>query len=366
LKTSWLAAAGVTLVLALWMASGLLRGENDTDEVSAEATDEELMRVEVIVAEPTLAQRTVEVRGTVAAVRRVELRAETAGRVLELPVERGRRVVTGAPLVRLDTGVRSASLNAARARSTSARAEQTAAESLSRRGLQAQLQTDQARASASLAQAEVDRLQREIDDATVRAPFGARVERLPVELGQLVERGDPVALLVDDSGFEVHARVAQQSVHRLEPGQPVTITLLDGESLTGVLSWIGSVADTATRSFPIEARIAPPHDALADGISATVAIAVERVEALYLSPSTLSLDTDGALGVKVLDDEDRVRFVPVELLRTSLDGAWATGIAPGSRVITLGQGFVGAGERVLPTVAGAAPATPAAAAAIPE
>ena len=349
MKTSWLAAAGVTLVLVLWMASGLLRDENGVDDASAGTAEDGLVRVEVIVAEPTLEQRTAELRGTVAAVRRVELRAEIAGRVLELPVERGRRVVTDAPLVRLDTGVRSAALSAARARFDSARAEQAAAESLSRRGLQAQLQTDRARASASLARAELDRLQREIDDATVRAPFAARVERLPLELGQLVERGDPVAMLVDDSGFEVHAQVAQQSVHRLEPGQPVTITLLDGRSLTGTLSWIGAVADTATRSFPIEARIDSPHGALADGISATVSIAVERVEALYLSPSTLSLDTDGALGVKVLDDEDRVRFVPVELLRTSLDGAWATGIAPGSRVITLGQGFVGKGERVLPT-----------------
>ena len=37
------------------------------------------------------------------------------------------------------------------------------------------------------------------------------------------------------------------------------------------------------------------------------------------------------------------------MLRTSLEGAWVTGVPAGARVVTLGQGFVGEGERVTPT-----------------
>jgi len=344
------------------MASGQWRDDDAADRPTA--TDEPSpLRVEVIVAASEPRQRTVVLRGEIAAARTVELRAETAGRVLDLPTVRGSRVDAGAPLARLDTGVRRALLAAARARLASAEAEREAAESLSRRGLQAQLQTEQAQAEASLAQAELDRWQREISDATVRAPFAGLVERLPLELGQLVERGDPVATLVDDSAFDAIAHAAQRVAPDLRAGQPVAITLLDGTALDATLSWVSSVADAATRSFAIEARIDRPASAigrgsgnvsghaLAAGVSATMTIPVEDVQALYLSPSTLTLDGEGALGVKVLEADDRARFLPVELLSTSLDGAWVTGIPDGTRIITLGQGFVADGERVTPAEA---------------
>jgi len=358
MKTSWIAAAGVALALALWMASGLMRGEGNASETSGEAQEVDTgnasadddpppMRVEIMIARPEPEQRSIVLRGQVAATRMVELRAETAGRVAELFVTRGERIEAGEPLIRLDAGVREALLAGARAQLASAQAEQTAAESLGRRGLQSQLQTEQALAAASLASAEVDRLERDLENTTVRAPFAGIVERLPLEIGQLLERGDPAATLVDDSAFEVTARAAQQIAAELVPGQPVDVTLITGEKLNGQLTWISSVADAATRSFEIEARIDNPNAALAAGVSASLTIAVERVEAVFLSPSTLTLGENGDLGVKILDDDDRVVFLPVAVLRTSLDGAWVTGIDMDTRVVTLGQGFVGAGERVL-------------------
>lgn len=355
MKTSWLAAAGVALALSLWMASGLLQGDGtatDTasDESAAagrEAEDSsELMRVEIMIAEPEPEQRTIVLRGQVAADRVVELRAATSGHVAELLVSRGDRVKADQPLARLDAGAREALLAGARAQLASAQAEQTAAESLGRRGLQSQLQTEQALAATSLASAEVDRLERDLDDTTLRAPFAGLVERLPLEVGQLLERGDPAATLVDDSAFDVTAHAAQQVAAELVVGQPVEVTLITGETLSGELTWISSLADAATRSFEIEARIDNPHAALAAGVSASLSIPVERVEAVFLSPSTLTLGEDGDLGVKMLDAEDRIEFLPVTVLRTSLDGAWVTGIDAATRVVTLGQGFVGVGERV--------------------
>jgi len=354
---SWQAAALVTLVLALWMASGLLRDEAAVEpNASATAADEpQPPLVEVVLAASEPRQRTVVLRGEIGALRTVELRAETSGRVLDLPVTRGERVAAGAPLARLDTGVRPALLAAAQARLTSAEAERTAAQSLSRRGLQAQLQTDQALAEASLAQAELDRLQREIADATVRAPFDALLERLPLEIGQLVERGDPVAMLVDDSAFEATANASQRIAQDLAVGQPVALELLDGRTLSGTLSWISAMADTATRSFAIEARLDASAEPLAAGVSATLTVPVQTVQAMYLSPSTLTLNGNGVLGIKALDADERARFVPIELLSTSLDGAWVTGIADGTRIITLGQGFVAEGERVRPSLVQAQP-----------
>ena len=369
MKTSWLAAAGVTIALAAWMASGLLRGDDADGDGDGGADDPVAIaggdapgpapvRVEVTVAEPAPERRTVTLRGELAAARTLTLRARTAGPVAELPVARGMRVEADAPLVRLDAGTRGARLAAARAQLASAVAEREAAESLGRSGLQSRLRAEQAIAAASLARAEVDRLEEDLDDTVIRAPFAGLVEALPVELGALVERGEPVATLVDDSAFDVAARAAQQVAARLEPGRRVEVALITGETLRGTLAWVASVADPATRSFEIEARIENPGTALAAGVSATLTVPLETVEALFLSPSTLTLGEGGELGVKALDAEDRVVFRPVELLSTSLDGAWVTGIESGERIVTLGQGFVGVGERVLPSPASEPPPVP--------
>lgn len=358
MKTSWLAAAGVTLLLVLWMASGLLGDDESGSEgtlsgSSAETTDAtqgseaRTMRVDVMVAEPVQEQRSLVLRGEITAARIVSLRAETAGRVTELPVERGTRVVAGSSLAQLDPGVRSALLESARAQLSSARAEQRAAESLGSRGMQSQLQTEQAAAAAKLASSEVDRLELDLANTQILAPFDGVVEQLPLEIGQLVERGDTVATLVDDSSFKVTARAAQKVAAELKAGQPVTVTLITGQELQAELSWVSSVADAATRSFEVEAVIDNPGVLLSTGVSATLGVPVERVEAIFLSPSTFTLSEDGDLGVKIVDENERVAFLPVTVLRTSLDGAWVSGIEAGARIITLGQGFVSPGEQVI-------------------
>lgn len=348
MKSSWLAAAGVTLVLVLWMASGLLRGNDESGDTAAdEPGAAALMRVEVLRAEPQFEQRSIELRGEVAAARVVNVRAETSGRVIELAATRGARVQAADVLGQLDLGTREALLRGARAQLASAEAELSAAESLGRRGLQSQLQSDQARAAAQMAQAEVDRLSRDLAQTQLLAPIAGVIEALPIEVGQLVERGDPIATLVDDSAFKVTARAAQQIAMEIQPGQPATVTLITGEELRGEVSWVSSMADAATRSFAIEARIDNPNGAIAAGASASLTIPIEEVEAVFLSPSALALSESGDLGVKVLDADDRVEFLPVSVLRTSLDGAWVTGIAAGTRIVTLGQGFVRVGEQVI-------------------
>ena len=350
MKTSWLAAAGVALALALWMASGLLGDDDAPDGAAAgasEGDERSPMRVEVLRAEPAPERRTVTLRGQLEAVRTVTVRAETSGTVEALPVARGGRVAAGAPLARLDAGTREAELAGARAQLASAVAEREAAESLGRRGLQSQMASEQAVATESVARAEVERLERDLGNTRVRAPFAALLESLPVEIGQLVERGEPIATLVDDSAFVVTARAAQQNVRELEPGQAAEVTTIDGETYPATLAWVSSVADAGTRSFAVEARVESGAGPLASGVSATLVVPVEEVEAVFLSPSTFTLGEAGELGVKVLDEEERVRFLPVSLLRTSLEGAWVTGVPTGTRIVTLGQGFVGEGERVI-------------------
>lgn len=349
MKSSLMAAATLVVLLALWMLSGLLdsdAGESDTGQSGY--TESAAMSVEVVTAQSSLMAREVELQGQLEPAQHLFLKARTSGVVEQILVQKGARVGAGEEIVQLDRGGRLNTLAEAQAAVRIARSEKEAAEALRAQRLQSQVQLEQSEAALQSAMAQLAAVQLDISYTTIKAPFAAVVNDIPPDAGALIERGDVVVELVDDSMFQVTARAAQQVLSELKVGQPVSVSLITGESLSGTLSYISSVADPNSRTFLVEAMVNNPDKEIAAGVSASLNIPVEEVQATFVSPSTLSLDTDGKLGVKGLDDEDRVVFLPITLISTTLDGAWVTGIPDGQRIITLGQGFVNEGERVRP------------------
>jgi len=153
---------------------------------------------------------------------------------------------------------------------------------------------------------------------------------------------------VDDSVLKAVGRVSQQSAGQLQLGQAVTLRLLDGREAEGKLTFISRLGDADTHSFRVEAEIPNPQGAISSGVSAELRIAVGREAAHFLSPAVLSLDDAGQVGVKSVQDDGSVRFDPIELVRTEAEGIWVSGLPGEARVISQGQGFVNAGEAVIP------------------
>lgn len=361
MKSSYVAAGVVVVALVLWMGSGLLGSrENDGDQSAANSTEPSVMKVEVVDIELLPMAREIILQGQLEAHRQLLVRAKTSGTVDTLEIIKGERVAAGASLVTLDLNSRETSLSEAHANVKTAQSEQQAAQTLRKQGLQSQVQLEQAEARLEAARAALARIELDISYTEITAPFAGVINSLPVEVGDLIERGGIVAELVDDSSFRVTAQAAQQTIAELKPGQKVTVRLITGQVLPGTLTFIASVADSATRSFTVEAEVANPAAAIAAGVSASLVVPVEQVEAAFITPSALALGDAGELGVKIVDTGNKVVFVPIELVSTTLDGAWVTGIADASRVITLGQGFVNIGDVVDPQTS--TPATPRSAA----
>lgn len=306
------------------------------------------MTVEVKTVNAESMDREVSLQGQLEPVQHLFLRAQTSGTVTQILVNKGSRVDQGTALVQLDQGGRKNALAEAQARVKTARSEQKAARSLRKQRLQSQLQLEQAEASLEAALAQLANVELDLDYTTLLAPFNSIVNDLPIDHGALIERGDVVAELLDDSAFDVSAQASQQVLSSLRIGQTVSVELITGEVLAGTLTYISSIADAQTRSFRIEARVNNQQGSTAAGVSATLNIPVEKIEAVFITPSAISLGDDGELGVKAIDENNTVIFLPISLVSTSLDGAWVSGIPDGSRLITLGQGFVSTGETVTP------------------
>jgi len=343
-KTSWLAAGVVVILLTLWMVSGLFKGEDSADTYQENTS--QLMSVQVQTMNVELMDREISLRGQLVPAQHLLLRAQTSGALQRFLVNKGDRVRQGQAIAELDVGGRTNTLAEAQARVNSARSEQEAAVALRRQRLQSQLQLEQSEAALEAALALLAAVELDISNTTITAPFSGIVNDLPVDIGSLVERGHVVAELIDDSAFDVSAQASQQSLSQLKVGQNVSVELITGETLSGRLMYISSIADPDSRSFDVEARVRNPSGTIAAGVSASLHIPVEQVEATFISPSALSLGDNGELGVKSVDAEDRVQFLPIKMVSTSLDGAWVSGIPANTDVITRGQGFVNVGETV--------------------
>ncbi|MEZ5559037.1 MAG: hypothetical protein R3E86_10940 [Pseudomonadales bacterium] len=94
------------------------------------------------------------------------------------------------------------------------------------------------------------------------------------------------------------------------------------------------------------AQVPNPDYALRSGITAELQIAVHEVMAQKVSPALFALDDAGQIGVRVVNDANRVEYYPVQILRDDVDGVWVTGLPDPATLITVGQGWWWRGREV--------------------
>ena len=349
MKTSNHIAIGSVIALVLWIASGyVISGSSATSATAAQQERESLMKVRVKTFTTASVTSLVFVQGQLEPWRSVTLRAETSGTVDEINVDRGTRVVQGEMLTHISMDDREVRLARAEAQVAQSKADLEAAESLFKKKMQSENSVRAARANVAVTKAELAAIKLDIERTSVRAPFDCVVEDRPVELGVLLERGDSVISVVDDTRLKATAQVPQQSVGNLNTGQQVNVTLITGEQVDGTLTFISRLADEGTRSYRIEVEVPNTKLELVSGLSAVLEIPTGESDGHFLSPSLLILHDDGRLGVMAVDESNHANFYPVSLIRSEDGGVWVSGLPAQIRLITFGQGFIQAGEQVIP------------------
>jgi multidrug efflux system membrane fusion protein len=143
----------------------------------------------------------------------------------------------------------------------------------------------------------------------------------------------------------VRGELAEKEVAQVALGMGASARLANGAVLEGRISYISAAASSETRSFTVEME-APNGQGAPAGITAEIKVPLEEVSAHKLSPALLTLNDAGVMGVKGVNDSGVVEFHEVELLRADSEGMWLAGLPSRLRLITTGQGFVRAGDRV--------------------
>jgi multidrug efflux system membrane fusion protein len=355
---SGLMAIGVALAVILWMLSGL--GRDDASTASGNASeprtasrssadsDARRPRVTVEQSRARVVTREIAVSARTEPNRRVEVRAETDGRIVALGVERGRAVSANEGIVRLDLRDRNARLEQARALIAQRELEHQAALRLQDRQLVSEVQTAEANANLVRARADLEQIELDLAYTNVRAPFDAVLDDRFVEIGDYVSSGDSIARLVDTEPLIVEGEVSEREVMSIEIGGSGTAKLINGQHVDGRIRYLAPVADTKTRTIRVELAVPNSGGNLRAGMSAEMILDAEEITAHSLSPALLTLDDTGVVGVKSVDADGVVAFHPVEIVSSSSEGVLVTGLPKELQIITVGQGFVTPGQRVDP------------------
>ena len=345
---SWLISAGITIAIALWLASGHIGGGTKTYDLDGTPDLAETPQASVRVRQQNAEEvtRSIIVNGRTAPARVVDLNAETDGRVTSIGVERGDRFDAGDVIVRLDQRDRRARLAQAEATVKQRELEFEARAKLKGDSYVSEAQLQEADALLETAKAELTRARLDLDYMVIRAPFDGALQDREVEIGDFVKLGDPVATIVDDRTLIVRASIAEYEAHFVRKGGAGSARLADGQKVKGTIRYIAPVADEATRTFNVELEIDNTDGSLRAGMTAELMIPAETIYAQKISPSLLTLDDDGNLGIKIVNDSGIVEFHAADIAMSSSEGVWIAGLPHSANIITVGQGFVNEGAPV--------------------
>lgn len=330
-------------------------------------------------------------RGQTAAARKVELRSESSGQVISAPLRKGKYVVKDTVMCELDPGTLEATLAEAQASLAEAEAARPeaqarvveakamlreaeinarAASELSKNGFASETQVANAEAAIESARASVEAasggqssaearilsakasiasVEKEIDRLTIEAPFDGIIEDDTAELGSLMQPGSLCGTVIQLDPIKVVGFVPETEVNRIDLGAKAGARLTTGQQVVGIVTFLSRSADETTRTFRVEIDVPNADLNIREGQTAEVAISAPGEMAHLLPQSSLTLNDEGDLGVRVVDSGDVARFMPVSVLRDTVDGIWVSGLPQTVSVIVVGQEYVVDGVAVAPT-----------------
>jgi multidrug efflux system membrane fusion protein len=354
---STLIALIIAAAAAAWIGSGYLGGNwnlsGSPDGIEAaranaapKAETPTRVRVKQSVATEYIAS--IEASGQTEAARSVEIRAETEGRVVEINAREGAMVNEGDVLIRLDHAERDAEIDRAKARLRQRRIEFNAASKLASEGFQSQTRRAEAEADLEAARADLKVYEIDLARTEIAAPFSGVLDTRPVEIGDFVQRGDPVATIVEIDPLLVVSQIAENNIAQIQVGMPVTARLARGPDYAGVIVYKSAIANEQTRTFKVEAELSNADRRIAQGMTAEMRIDLPAVQAHLVPPSIFQLDQDGRVGLMIVDDRDVARFLRVDIIGSNAEGAFVTGLPDTARIVMVGQQLIEDGETVVP------------------
>lgn len=253
--------------------------------------------------------------GTVEAVNRATVSAQTSGRVAEILYDVDDFVEAGAVIMRFtDTEQRAALDNAQAAlREAEARHEEASSEhervaSMFANGTVAKARHDQARANLAAATARLEAARastaaadEQLAYTVIRAPYAGIVSERHVEVGELVRPGEPLMSGLSLQDLRVAVDVPQSMIEPIRQIARARVYVGDAP-IAGARLTFFPIADPSTNTFRVRVDLPPGSATLYPGMFVKVGFVIGETERL-LVPSAAVVHRSELTAVYVVTDD---------------------------------------------------------------
>lgn len=295
--------------------------------------------------------------GSLEAVQGVDITAEITGKIIEIAVEDGAEVETEQVVARLDADSLSAELRGARAEASLAEIQRDRQQRLRESNAVSQSDYDQARSRLEQARAQVDDIAAQLEQKTIKAPFGGRLGIIEVDVGQYLRPGDPIVTLQTLDPISVDFTVPQQELARIDVGMPVVVRAdaFKEQAFRGRITAVSPKVNQQTRNVAVRGRLSNAEGRLRPGMFVDVAVELPRQDDVLTLPQTAITynpygDSVFLINETAGDDGEPELTVERKFIRTGDTRGDQVqilqGVTEGERVVTSGQLKLRNGSRV--------------------
>lgn len=280
----------------------------------------------------------IEALGTLRANESVTLTATVSDTVAAIHFEDGDRVEAGRVLVELNRSEEEALLEEARVTAAEAKRQYQRIKSLESSGTAAKSQLDERLREWEAAQARLNAIQSRLADRQLRAPFAGVVGFRNISVGALVEPGDVVTTLDDDSVMKLDMAVPANFLSALKPGLRVegTTSAYGDRVFRGKVTSVGSRVDPVTRTITVRAVLPNADRALRPGMLMQAVLLNNERQSLAVQEQALLAEGQKHY-VLVVDEAGKAAKRAVEIgTRRPGEVEILQGLRAGDQVITEG------------------------------
>jgi membrane fusion protein (multidrug efflux system) len=355
------------------------RTADRTLEAKTTASEHAAIRVSVVVPKASTSDRAILLPGSIRPLRETMIYSRANGYLRKWYVDIGDKAKDGQLLAEIETPELDGQIEQARAQLAQAEATvvQTIAtrdfsksnleryKSLTPQGVTSQQELEQHTAQAAVDEANVnvahanvgaqraniDRLLQLKSFARVTAPFAGTIMSRSFDVGALVTAGAgaPLFELVDTDPVRVFVQVPQDIAPGVRADIPAQVLVREfpGRTFQGRITRSAGALDPGSRTMNTEVRVPNADRALLAGMYAEVSLTLPNSHRVYELPATAVMNDAKGLRVAVVDQDLRVRLVPIVVERdTGTAVLVSSGLAGTERVVKLANAGLSDGSQV--------------------
>lgn len=252
-------------------------------------------------------------------VRNIELRAQERGFLEHIYVDEGQTVKAGQLLFKIMPKMYEAEVLKAEAEVKAAEIELANTKLLADKNVVAQNELAMAKAKLAQAKAGASLAKLHLSFTEIRAPFAGTIDRLPKKLGSLIDEGELLTTLSDNSQIFAYFNVSEPEYLNFQQAKAdhnpsVSLILANGQTLKekGKVETIEGEFDSETGNIAFRAKFTNPNQLLRNGETGKVQMNIPLKNALII-PQKATYELQDKKYVFVIDKNGKTRSAEITI-----------------------------------------------------